>query len=54
MVEYAVLLGHNISSFITITGADVVDWASRLNWTTIGVAALAVVTLRMGILILKR
>jgi hypothetical protein len=54
MVEYAVLLGHNASSFITQTGADLVTWASRLDPTTLGLAALAVVTLRMGVVIFKR
>lgn len=53
MAEYAVLLAQNASSFITLTSGDLVTWASRLDWNSIGLAALAVVTLRMGILIFK-
>jgi len=53
MVEYAVLLAHNASNVVGLTANDVVSWASGLNWARIGIAALALISLRMGIWALK-
>jgi hypothetical protein len=49
MVEYAVLLAHNASNAVSLAGNDVLSWASGLNWAKIGTAAVALVSLRMGI-----
>lgn len=48
MVEYAVLLAQNASNIMSVAGNDVVTWASG-NWAKIGIAALALISLRMGI-----
>lgn len=47
MVEYAVLLAHNASDVVGL--GDVLSWASGLNWARIGIAALALISLRMVI-----
>ena len=49
MVEYAFLLAHNASDVIGLAGSDVLSWASGLNWARIVIAALALISLRMGI-----
>jgi hypothetical protein len=49
MVEYAVLLAHNASDVVSLASSDVLSWASGLNWAKIGIAALALISLRMGI-----
>jgi hypothetical protein len=49
MVEYAVLLAHHASNVVGSAGSDVLFWASGLDWAKIGIAALALVTIRMGI-----
>ncbi len=53
MVEYAVLLGHNASAVLSLAGSDALSWASELNWARIGIAALALLSLRMGIQVFK-
>jgi hypothetical protein len=49
MVEYAVLLAHNASDVVGLAGSDVLSWASGLNWVRIGIVALVLISLRMGI-----
>jgi Flp pilus assembly pilin Flp len=49
MVEYAVLLAFNASNVVTLVGNDVVFWVSGPNWPKIAIAALALISLRMGI-----
>jgi hypothetical protein len=49
MVEYAVLLAQSTSNSLSLAGHDVMAWASGLNWVRIGVAVLALFTLRAGI-----
>jgi hypothetical protein len=46
MVEYALILAHNTSGQIT---SNVASWVSKLNWETLGYAALALVALRMAV-----
>ncbi len=53
MVEYAVLLAHNASQVVGLASTDVLSWASGLNWAQIGIAALALITLRIGIWAVK-
>ena len=48
MVEYAILLAHNASGTLSLVGGDALSWAGS-NWATIGIAALALVSVRMGI-----
>lgn len=52
MVEYAVLLAHNAFGAGSL-GANLANWASGLDWNIIALAALAVISLRMVILIFK-
>jgi hypothetical protein len=49
MVEYAVLLAHNASDIVSLAGTDLLTWASELNWPRLGLAALALISLRLGI-----
>jgi hypothetical protein len=53
MVEYAVLLAYNASNTVSLMSSDVLSWASGLNGVRIGIAALALISLRMGIWALK-
>jgi len=52
MVEYAVLLAQNTSNVLSVAGNNVLSWASG-NWATIVTAALALISLRIGIYALK-
>jgi hypothetical protein len=54
MVEYAVLLAHNASDVVSLVSSNVHYWASELTWARIGIAALALISLRMGIWAVKR
>ena len=49
MVEYAILLAHNTTDILSMTGRDVLSWLSGLNWASIGIGALALLSLRMAI-----
>ena len=49
MVEYAVLLAQNSSDLVSMTANDVLSWASGLDWVRIGIAALGLISLRLGI-----
>jgi len=49
MVEYAFLLAHNASDVVSLVSSNVRSWASELTWARIGIAALALISLRMGI-----
>ncbi|HET9465000.1 MAG TPA: hypothetical protein VFO71_05700 [Gemmatimonadales bacterium] len=49
MVEYAVLLAYNTSDAVSLLGGDVLSWASELDGAKVGVAAVALISLRMGI-----
>jgi hypothetical protein len=53
MVEYAVLLAHNASDVVSLVSSNVRSWALELTWARIGIAALALISLRMGIWVLK-
>jgi hypothetical protein len=54
MVEYAVLLGRNASNLVSLTGTNLVTWISGLDWNVVGLAVLALITLRMGVVIFRR
>jgi hypothetical protein len=47
MVEYAVLLAQSSSDIISMTANDVLSW-TRLNWVSIGIAALGLISFRMA------
>ena len=49
MVEYAVLLAYNASDAVSLFPGEVVSWASRLDGTKVGIAAVALISLRMGV-----
>ena len=50
MVEYAVLLAYNASDAVSLLrSGEVLSWASGLDGTKIVIAALALLSLRMGI-----
>ena len=46
MVEYALVLAHNASGLFS---HDVMSWALRLHWETLGYAALGLVALRIAV-----
>lgn len=48
MVEYAVLLAHNTAGTLSVAGNNALSWASG-NWATIVIAALALISLRIGV-----
>ena len=49
MVEYAVLLAHNTFNVLGLTANDVSAMVAGLNWARIGVAMLALASLRVVI-----
>lgn len=49
MVEYAILLAQNTTDILSVTGRDVLSWASGLNWAGIGIGALGLISFRMAI-----
>jgi hypothetical protein len=48
MVEYAILVAHNTSGVVSLVGGNALAWAGS-NWIGIAIAALALISLRMGI-----
>ena len=52
MVEYAVLLAHNATGVVGPAVSEVLSWASG-NWARIVIAALALISLRIGIYAFK-
>jgi hypothetical protein len=52
MVEYAVLLAHNTFNILNLAANDVLAWVSG-HWATIVIAALALISLRIGIYAFK-
>ena len=48
MVEYAVLLAQSSSDIISMTANDVLSWTSRVNWVSIAIGALGLISFRMA------